>query len=767
MKCAQITISGIVQGVGFRPFVYRLAQKYGIRGWVRNTALGVKIHAEAEDGALDRFVEALRTEHPPLAFVLDFRIESGRYVGFQDFQIEKSEGEEPRRAVVPPDIATCDECLREVFDPGDRRHGYPFTNCTNCGPRFTLTRSIPYDRINTSMASFEMCDACRREYEDPRDRRFHAQPNACPVCGPQLEVWDSLGYRLEGIEDPIGFVADRLHEGKIVAVKGLGGFHLAVDAEDEWAVRRLRERKGREEKPFAIMAADAATAALLVELDEEARRLLESPRRPIVLLPRRRGATVAPSVAPRNAFLGVMLPYTPLHHLLLRKGFRALVMTSGNRSEEPICIDNREAVERLGSIADFYLVHDRDILVRCDDSVVRWLPGGESLVIRRARGFVPQPVVLPWRLRPTLAVGSELKNTVCLAAENRATLSQHIGDLESFEALQFFGEAIAHLQGILQIEPEVVAHDLHPDYLSTQWAEEASAGKIRVAVQHHHAHIVACLAEHGREGPVIGLALDGAGYGPDGTVWGGEVLVADVRRFCRAGRFRPVPMPGGDRAIREPWRMALAYLHACDPGLAVTHGAEVLGLERADVEALLGILQSGLNVPLTSSCGRLFDGVSALLGLRRRVSFEGQAAMELEMAMYEKLRPREAVETSPEAYPYHIARQGDLWELDWRPLISAILQDGCRGQPRADISLRFHATLVRALAEMAEHIREETGLATVALSGGCFQNVYLTVAMSRELTRRGFEVLCHRLVPPNDGGIALGQAVVAGLISQR
>ncbi len=766
MKSVRITISGIVQGVGYRPFVYRLAHRYGVRGRVRNTAVGVEIEAEADDGALEAFVVALRDQHPPLAFVLDFRVDQDTARGFPDFRIEKSQPQEERRAVVPPDIATCDDCLREIFDPGDRRYRYPFTNCTNCGPRFTITRDIPYDRANTSMARFRMCPECSREYEDPRDRRFHAQPNACPVCGPQLEVWDALGYPLGDVGDPIDFVADRLAEGKIVAIKGLGGFHLAVDAENEMAVRALRERKGREEKPLAIMVPDVEAASQLVMLDARSEELLQSPRRPIVLLPKRADCPVAESVAPRNAFLGVMLPYTPLHHLLLRDRFRALVMTSGNLSEEPICIDNREAVERLSGIADFYLVHDRDILVRCDDSVVRWVPGGAGFPIRRARGFVPQPVVLPWELPATLAVGAELKNTVCLVEGNRATLSQHVGDLENLEALEFFEEVVAHLQSILRVEPRILAHDLHPDYLSTQWAEERGGEIVRVGVQHHHAHVAACLAEHGEEGPVIGLALDGVGYGPDGTVWGGEVLVADVRTFRRVGRFRLVRMPGGEKAIREPWRMALGYLELADPDLAECAATGILGREETAVRAVLSALRAGLNAPWTSSCGRLFDAVAAIAGLRAEVSYEGQAAMELEMAMYRDIPPDRAPEVDVQPYDYAISHEGGLWELDWRPMIRGVLEDRRNGKPLSEISLRFHRSVTLALAELAERVRGETQLRTVALSGGCFQNLYLTQALQRGLASRGFRVLVHRLVPPNDGGISLGQAVVAGLTAE-
>ncbi|MDZ7373748.1 MAG: carbamoyltransferase HypF [candidate division KSB1 bacterium] len=765
VRAVEITISGIVQGVGFRPFVYRLAREHGVRGRVRNTTLGVEIYAEAGDGTLETFVAELRRRHPPLAFVLDFRVRPAEVRGYADFQIEKSGPEETRTAMVPPDIATCEDCLQEVLDPADRRYRYPFANCTNCGPRFTITRDIPYDRANTSMSAFTMCDECRREYEDPLDRRFHAQPNACPACGPHLEVWDNLGYRLEGVEDPILFVAEQLREGKIVAVKGLGGYHLAVDAENEMAVRRLRERKGREEKPFAIMVRDLEAASQLVELDAAACELLRSPRRPIVLLPRRPDCPVAPSVAPHNAFLGIMLPYTPLHHLLLQEGFRALVMTSGNLSEEPICIANEEAVERLASLADLFLVHNRAILVRCDDSVIRWLPGGEFLPVRRARGFVPQPVVLPWPLRPVLAVGAELKNTVCLAAGTRATLSQHIGDLENLEALDFFQEAISHLRSILQIEPEVVAHDLHPDYLSTQWAEENFRPERRVGVQHHHAHVASCLAENGREGPVLGLALDGAGYGPDGTVWGGEVLLASLRGYRRVARFFPVPMPGGARCVREPWRMALACLWAVDPDLAEERGAEWLGVDPPHAGAVLASLRHSLNAPLTSSCGRLFDAVSALLGLRGRISYEGQAATELEMAMYRNRSPAEALAVSVEPYPYTVARNGDLWELDWRPLFQAVVTDRVAGEDPSEISLRFHRTLVLALADLTLRVREEERVDTVALTGGCFQNVYLSASLSAALREAGFEVLVHRLVPPNDGGIALGQAVVAGLLS--
>lgn len=743
-----LLVEGVVQGVGFRPFVHALATRRRLAGWVRNTAGGVEIEVEGEMDDLDGFVDELILRPPPLACIDRIRAEERTPFGHRGFVIQDSrdgDGFQP----VPPDVATCPACLAEVRDPGDRRFGYPFTNCTHCGPRFTIIRALPYDRPSTTMAGFTMCGPCRREYQDPGDRRFHAEPNACPTCGPHLALLDAQGAPLGG--DPLTGARRRLRAGAIVAIRGIGGFHLACDATSEPAVRRLRERKGRQTKPLAVMVPDLAAAERLCRLGDGDRRLLLSPARPIVLLPARPAAPIAPSVAPGLGQLGVMLPYSPLHHLLFAGAGSppVLVLTSGNRSEEPIAIEVTDALVRLRGIADAFLVHDRPIEARCDDSVVRAVDG-EELPIRRSRGLAPVPLRLPFEVRPLLACGAELKNTVCVARGVHAFLSPHVGDLENYETYVALRGMVARLTALFRVRPEAIVHDLHPGYLSTRFAREQDPRLPRVAVQHHHAHVAACMAEHGLGGRLIGVAFDGAGHGSDGAVWGGEFLVADYAGFRRAAHLAYVPLAGGDLAARQPFRMALAHLrHAglpWDPALPAVAAASER--ERAVVARQL---EGGLNAPPTSSVGRLFDAVASLVGLRHRAAYEAQAAMELEGA---------ATVEPDMTYPFALG-DGVPAVLDPAPIVRAIVGDAAAGVPVELVAARFHATLARAVAETCGAIRAATGLGRVVLTGGVFQNVTLLRATRRAVEAAGFEVFRHRLVPPNDGGLALGQIAVA------
>jgi len=748
----QIEVSGIVQGVGFRPYVYRLATGRQLSGTIRNTSAGVTIEIQGPAETVQNFVEHLPAEAPPLARITSLAVHDVPCNRDQDFRIVHSHEGEPVRTLITPDVAICPDCLRELFDPKDRRYRYPFINCTNCGPRFTIIRDIPYDRPSTSMAMFPMCPACLAEYENPLDRRFHAQPNACWHCGPRVELWDRSGRRIE-CRDPIAEAVSGLHAGLVVAVKGLGGFHLAVDATNPAAVALLRQRKRRVEKPFAVMVPDLQAAEEICELDVTASTVLQSIQRPIVLLSKKLPSMIPDEVAPFNRYLGLFLPYTPLHYMLLAEGgFKALVMTSGNLSEEPIAIDNCEAVTRLSGLADYFLVHNRDILLRCDDSVVR-VAGGVTRHLRRSRGFVPVPVFLKDEQPSVLAVGGELKNTICLTKGKHAFLSQHVGDLENVESYAFFNQAIEHLKRILEIRPEIIAYDLHPDYFSTKWALQQSGAQL-LGVQHHHAHIASCMAENHLEGRVIGFALDGTGYGTDGHIWGGEILTAAYENFERAAHFEYVPMPGGAAAIREPWRMAVSYL--------VHHfGREFLGLsipfvrqlDMAKTELLLRMTAHKVNSPLTSSCGRLFDGVAAIIGIRRKVNYEAQAAIELEMT----ISPSE----DETGYPLELVPDGDSWIIGTRPLFEALLDDVGRNLPVAAISRRFHNGLVEAFVQLATLLRKKTPLQRVCLSGGTFHNIYLTQRLEARLSEAGFEVFTQKEVPSGDGGLSLGQALVA------
>jgi hydrogenase maturation protein HypF len=720
---ARVRVTGTVQGVGFRPYVYRLAGELSLGGYVLNDTHGVLIEIEGSAPDVDRFLERLPSEAPPLAVVERMAWEDVSPSGDPDFAIRESVGGKVPDAPVTPDSATCPDCLRELFDPTDRRFRYPFINCTNCGPRFTIVRGVPYDRPLTTMASFTMCPACRAEYEDPTDRRFHAQPNACPACGPSLPLLDTA--------------VAALRDGAIVAVKGIGGYHLACRADDEHAVSALRSRKHREDKPFALMAPSLAVAESLIALDDSGRMLITGPARPIVLAPRRPGAPVAESVAPGAPELGVMLPYSPLHHLLLADVGATLVLTSGNVSDEPIAFRDEDALERLKDIADLFLVHDRPIETRTDDSVVRTAP--RPAVLRRSRGYVPAaiPLPAPGATRPTLACGAELKNTFCVAKGTRAWVSHHIGDLENYETLRSFEEGIEHFKRLFAVVPEVVAHDLHPEYLSTKYAFELDGVEL-VGVQHHHAHLAACLAEHGEPGPAIGAIFDGTGYGLDGTVWGGELLYGDVAAFRRVGALLPVRLPGGARAIKQPWRMACAWLVAS-------------GIEAPAAWQPIGELaRSGLASPLTTSMGRLFDAVAALVGIRAEINYEGQAAIELEAAC-----------DLSERGSYPVAVTGDPLVIDPREMIRAIAADVRAGQSPGVISRRFHRAIARATVDACARLADGHGTDLVVLSGGVFQSRLLLDSVWSGLTGAGLRVLVPERLPVNDGGISFGQAAVA------
>ncbi len=755
---ARVLVQGVVQGVGFRPFVHRLAHQYGLRGWVLNSTEGVVIEVEGPAQKLEAFLRDLEGKPPPRAVVEKVEADFLPPLGYTSFTIEASLQAADEFVLISPDISICADCLRELFTPADRRFRYPFINCTNCGPRFAIIKDIPYDRPKTTMAVFQMCPQCQREYDDPADRRFHAQPNACPTCGPRVWLAGRDGSVLVEAEGAIQEARRLLARGAILAVKGIGGFHLACDATSDASLSALRERKHRVNKPFAVMSLDLGEVEKCCYLREGERQLLESPQRPIVLLRRRPGSPISALVAPNNLYLGVMLPYTPLHYLLLEKNrewdLTALVMTSGNMSEEPIARDNQEALERLQGLADAFLFHDRDIHVRCDDSVTRLFEGKESL-LRRSRGYAPFPVRLPLEVRPGLACGAHLKNTFCLTRDNYAFLSHHIGDLENLETLASFERGIEHFQGLFRVEPQVVAYDLHPEYLSTRYALELKrkrpGGMCFIPVQHHHAHVASCLAENGLSGPAIGVAFDGTGYGEDGQVWGGEFLVADYCGFERAAHLRYLPLPGGETAIRKPYRMALSYLDHLPGdlvgGLALLK--RVSPLEQAVVEKQV---KERFNSPLTSSMGRLFDAVSSLVGICDVITYEGQAAMELEMAA------DEAVE---EGYPWPVEAGGFPLVLDWAYPLEGVISDLKAGVPVPVISARFHDSVAGMVARTCSIIRERTGLEQVVLSGGVFQNIFLLERALRHLRRRGFEPFIHHQVPPNDGGISLGQAVVA------
>jgi hydrogenase maturation protein HypF len=755
-------VEGIVQGVGFRPFVYALAKRLCLGGYVANDQRGVVIEVEGAQCAISELIGRLRSDAPVLASIERLSIAQTAPLGESEFTIVSSRLAGIRETLIAPDTATCTDCLREIFDPSDRRYRYPFTNCTNCGPRFTIIRDTPYDRAVTTMAGFAMCALCAREYRDPADRRFHAQPICCSYCGPRLRLVDRSGAEVgphpdplpaqgERTEksDPIGVGAGLLKAGYIVAVKGLGGYHLGADAGNEAAVFALRSRKHREDKPFAVMVRDLAAAQRLAFMDETEERVLSSARRPILLVPRRPDAPLAAAVAPENRFVGLMLPYTPLHHLLCAAMGRPIVLTSGNVSDEPIAYEDDDATNRLGTIADFFLTHDRPIHIRTDDSVVRVFCGRE-MPLRRSRGYAPAPLPLPApALSPVLSCGGELKNSFCLARGRTAFLSHHIGDLESYLSLRAFIEGIEHFRRLFDIRPQIVVHDLHPEYLSTKYALGLSAVEL-MAVQHHHAHIAACLADNGERGPVIGVAFDGLGYGVDATMWGGEFLVADLCGFRRAAHFEPVPMPGGAAAIREPWRMALSYLELLYDGDRIA-GLDVFRRNRSRWSAVAAAMRAQVNSPMTSSAGRLFDVAAAIAGVRDIVNYEGQAAVEFEQM---------ADVAEPGAYSARISRSDPI-RIAGADLIQALVEDVSIATPAEIVSARFHNGMANAIAATCGLLRDEHGLDTVALSGGVFQNAMLLERTFQRLHALGFRVLTHSRVPANDGGIAFGQAAIA------
>ncbi len=756
-----IAISGIVQGVGFRPHVFGLATRLGLRGSIKNLAGGVLIEVEGETRSLDRFLSELTSRPPPLSRIDEMRWSSRPPRGDPSFRIEPSEVDSTSPIFISPDVATCDDCVQELFDPRDRRYRYPFLNCTNCGPRLTIITGAPYDRVRTSMARFAMCPACRAEYEDPTNRRFHAQPTACPSCGPRLAFMDHLGREI-ATPDPIARAAEALRAGMIGAIKGLGGYHLACvaggaeDSPAETVVTELRRRKHRDEKPFAIMVKDIAGVREICEISPDEQELIASPRRPIVLLRRKRGSRVAGDVSPRNPWLGVMLPYTPLHHLLLSElDGTPLVMTSGNRSDEPIAYEDRDALERLAGIADFFLAHDRPIQLRCDDSVTRIVAGVE-MPIRRARGEAPSPISLPIACRlPTLALGGQLKATFALGRGRHAFISHHIGDLDQYQAFRAYAEAISHYQRLFDLRPEMLVHDLHADYRTTHFAREQSGSRPTIAVQHHHAHMASCMAENGLDEPVIGVTFDGTGFGIDGTIWGGEFLMGDYRGFRRSAHLRPVAMPGGERAIREPWRMAAAYL--ADAGRGVSSLSDQVPV--SSLRTVEMMIARRLNAPVTTSAGRLFDAVAAMSGVRSQVSYEGQAAIELEWLASAVAADGFYSFDLADATGGEATRDGLV--LDMRPMIVEVAGDVRRGISPAVIGRRFHSTIVEAIARVCGRLRAKTGVDAVVLSGGVFLNALLTEESVARLTREGFRVYRHRHVPPNDGGLSLGQLAVA------
>jgi hydrogenase maturation protein HypF len=751
----RVAIRGAVQGVGFRPFVHRLARELSLDGWVMNSPQGVFLELEGNRGLLERALAGLRTNPPPRAVVQSVEATWLDPVPHAGFQIRESRGDGTASTLVMPDLAVCPECLSDIADPDNRRYRYPFTNCTNCGPRFSIIRRLPYDRANTSMRDFTMCPACRREYEDPADRRFHAQPIACPVCGPQLALWSRTGETIAAKDEALAAAAVAVRRGLIVALKGLGGFQLIVDAANEPAVAALRERKHREEKPFALMYPRLDEVELACEVSDGEARLLLSPEAPILLLKRRFQIAdrIADGVAPSNPYLAVMLPYTPLHHLLMTAIDRPVVATSGNIAEEPMCIDEADAISRLGGIADLFLVHDRPIVRHVDDSIVRMMAGRE-LVMRRARGYAPLPVHLGEDAPPIVAVGGHQKNTIAVAVGHNAFISQHIGDLESKASTDAFLEVIESLEGLYRAAPQMVAADLHPDYVSTKYAY--SLGLPVVQVQHHFAHVTSCMTENDLDGPVLGVSWDGTGYGLDGTVWGGEFLLAtSTNSFTRVACLRPFRLPGAERAVREPRRSALGVLYAMKGDAAADSELIARAFSAVERKLLVQLLARGEMAPITTSAGRLFDAVAALTGLKQKAGFEGQAAMLLEHAIDD---------TEKDSYPFAISYDTakfaprSPWQLpdyvvDWEPLIAAILHDLAAGTSTGIIAARFHNALADAIVAVAVRVGERQ----VVLTGGCFQNRALTERAIDRLRAAGFRPYWHQRVPPNDGGLSLGQ----------
>jgi len=739
----QLLVNGIVQGVGFRPFVYRLATQYALKGFIRNTASGVLIEVQGISSLLENFCRRVKSDAPPLAKIETIEECIVACVSEDGFVIGDSSAGIEVETLIPPDIALCSDCRSELLDPVNRRFRYPFINCTNCGPRFTIVERLPYDRPFTSMRGFTQCPECEQEYNNPLDRRFHAQPNACPVCGPSLSLLDASGNFFT-VSDAAAETAVLLKKGRIVALKGVGGFHLAVDARNDNAVCLLRERKGREAKPFAVMMRDMAVVCHFCELSEGECCALTSAEAPIVLLKKKAVEGLSPSVAPGNDRLGVMLPYTPLHTLLFNEELDVLVMTSANFSEEPLVNDNDEALLRLKAIADVFLMHNRPIYLKCDDSVTIHL-AGKLRQIRRSRGYVPAPVFVRTDGPVVLGTGGELKNTLTLLKGIHALMSQHIGDMKNFEAYRHFQHVAAHLQHLFQVTPELLVHDLHPAYMTTQWAQKQELPLL--GVQHHHAHLASCLAENREAGPAIGLLLDGTGYGIDGTIWGGELLIGDAAGAERFASFEPMPLPGGDAAVMQPWRAALGYLSrsfSTIPDLPFMKGRRI--------EPVLELLQKRVNVYETSSCGRLFDAVAALCGLQGEITYEGEAAIQLMLAAGGAI--------GGSSFRYALEEHGGLWIMKVSPIIQDVVAAVQEGVSVVDISRRFHRTLVNCISGIIRKASEATGINTVALSGGVFQNALLFETLVCELEKAGYRVLTHSLVPSNDGGISLGQAVI-------
>jgi hydrogenase maturation protein HypF len=745
----KLALRGAVQGVGFRPFVHRLAAELAVTGWVNNSPQGVFVEAESPRPKLEQFLRRLEAEKPPHSSIQSMETTWLDAVGFQKFEIRASENGGDKSALVLPDIASCLDCLHEIFDPKNRRFRYPFTNCTNCGPRFSIIGALPYDRANTSMKKFGMCPACRKEYDNPLDRRFHAQPNACPVCGPRLEFWDATGTAVFGSNEALRAAANAIRRGKIVAAKGIGGFHLLADARNEKAIQRLRERKHREEKPFALMFPSVESAKVACEISPLEARLLLSPEAPIVLLRKiaNRKSQIASSIAPGNPNLGVMLPSNPLHHLLMSELKFPVVATSGNLSDEPICTDELEAIERLRGIADYFLVHNRPIVRHVDDSVVRVMLGRE-MILRRARGFAPLPIQIQnskFKIQNCLAVGAHLKNAVALAVGKNIFISQHIGDLETEQANLAFQRVTGELPGLYDAEPEMIAADLHPDYQSTRFAQQS--GKKSFGVQHHVAHVLSCIAENEVVLPALGVAWDGTGYGTDGTIWGGEFFSIANDQVERIAHLLPFRLPGGDKAVKEPRRAALGLMYELygEAAFEMSHLPPLREMPPVEMITLRGMLQRRFNSPATSSMGRLFDVVASLVNLRQQMRFEGQAAMELEFALTE-------IE-SDARYDLPLVIRDAKLVLDWSLMIHEILADVNGGVSVAKISAKFH----NALAEAVVAVARVSGLMRVVLSGGCFQNRYLTERTVVRLRAEKFQPYWHQRVPPNDGGIALGQ----------
>ena len=778
LKSASISVQGVVQGVGFRPFVYGLAIKHNLRGWVYNTSEDVKIEVEGAAEAIKQFRQELEGKAPPLAHIENITVRHHRPVGYEDFEIRKSQAQAGKSQLISPDVATCPACLAELLNPRDRRYRYPFTNCTNCGPRFTIIEGMPYDRPKTTMRYFQMCPQCQAEYDNPLDRRFHAQPNACPKCGPQVQLVDNQGNLIND-SNAIAEASQLLKQGRIVAIKGLGGFLLACDATNETAVKTLRRRKKRPSKPLAVMVASLEEAKRHCYVLPEEEKLLTSPQSPIVLMIWREGSSVSREVAPNLWFLGIMLPYTPLHHILLRDTGVPLVMTSGNLSEEPIARDNDEALRRLSGIADYFLIHNRDIYSRYDDSVAM-VERGTSQLVRRARSYAPYPIRLPFRAGQVLGCGSEEKNTFCLTKDNYAFLSQHIGDMQNMETLEHFESTISLYERLFRIRPEIVAHDLHPDYLATKYAHElGESGMKLVPVQHHHAHIASCLADNGVESSVIGVAFDGTGMGADGNIWGGEFLIADYRSFRRAGHLEYLPLPGGDAAINKPYRTAIGYiltllgengLNAAMATLNDVKGkqprqASIGQVGDVEIDIIKRQIERKINSPLCSSMGRLFDAISALLGIRGEIDYEGQAAVELEMNAYSSLIASsvsdKGISHAQEHYSFSMVKDEAIRVVRLKDLLSAVIDDLRRGVSDGTIAVRFHNTVAQMTNEMCRLIADETGIRQVALSGGVFQNRLLLRRTVSLLESSGFQVFTHRQVPCNDGCVSLGQAVIA------